>query len=118
MLTFDTAEEFGHIPPLKSGLVGYPSGQRGQTVNLLAYAFDSSNLSPTTIFKHKGKAPFPTSATVPVLGLVTNRRGGWDLRLYQRFDAVAIEAFAGGKGFGGKTAVNVRFYAQHKLPAE
>ena len=30
-----------------------------QTVNLLAYAFDSSNLSPTTIFKHKGKAPFP-----------------------------------------------------------
>src|SRR5438876_1789329 len=33
-------------------LVGYPSGQRGQTVNLLAYAFDGSNPSPTTI-------PFP-----------------------------------------------------------
>ena len=31
-------------------LVGYPSGQRGQTVNLLAYAFDGSNPSPTTIF--------------------------------------------------------------------
>jgi hypothetical protein len=30
--------------------VGYPSGQRGQTVNLLAYAFDGSNPSPTTIF--------------------------------------------------------------------
>src|SRR5262249_23617865 len=30
-------------------LVGYPSGQRGQTVNLLAYAFDGSNPSPTTI---------------------------------------------------------------------
>jgi hypothetical protein len=29
-------------------LVGYPSGQRGQTVNLLAYAFDGSNPSPTT----------------------------------------------------------------------
>ena len=29
--------------------VGYPSGQRGQTVNLLAYAFDGSNPSPTTI---------------------------------------------------------------------
>jgi hypothetical protein len=31
-------------------VVGYPSGQRGQTVNLLAYAFDGSNPSPTTIF--------------------------------------------------------------------
>jgi hypothetical protein len=30
-------------------MVGYPSGQRGQTVNLLAYAFDGSNPSPTTI---------------------------------------------------------------------
>jgi hypothetical protein len=30
-------------------LVGYPSGQRGQTVNLLAYAFDGSNPSPTTM---------------------------------------------------------------------
>ena len=29
-------------------MVGYPSGQRGQTVNLLAYAFDGSNPSPTT----------------------------------------------------------------------
>jgi phage shock protein C len=29
---------------------GYPSGQRGQTVNLLAIAFGSSNLSPGTIF--------------------------------------------------------------------
>ena len=42
-------KEFRHIPPLKSVLVGYPSGQRGQTVNLLAYAFLSSNLRPTTI---------------------------------------------------------------------
>ena len=31
-------------------VVGYPSGQRGQTVNLLAYAFDGSNPSPTTMF--------------------------------------------------------------------
>src|SRR3954466_11541951 len=31
-------------------VVGHPSGQRGWTVNLLAYAFDGSNPSPTTIF--------------------------------------------------------------------
>jgi hypothetical protein len=30
-------------------VVGYPSGQRGQTVNLLAYAFSGSNPEPTTI---------------------------------------------------------------------
>src|SRR5580765_6572363 len=29
-------------------MVGYPSGQRGQTVNLLTYVFDGSNPSPTT----------------------------------------------------------------------
>ena len=28
---------------------GYPSGQRGQTVNLLAYAFGGSNPPPSTI---------------------------------------------------------------------
>ena len=28
-------------------LVGYPSGQREQTVNLPAYAFEGSNPSPT-----------------------------------------------------------------------
>jgi hypothetical protein len=37
---------------------------------------------------------------------------------YQRFDAVAIETFAGGKGFGREAAVNGRFNAQHKLAAE
>jgi hypothetical protein len=37
------------FPGLEPGQgVGYPSGQRGQTVNLLAYAFDGSNPSPTT----------------------------------------------------------------------
>ena len=30
--------------------VGYSSGQRGQTVNLLAYAYEGSNPSPTTTF--------------------------------------------------------------------
>src|SRR5579875_2523577 len=30
---------------------GYPSGQRGQTVNLLAYAFGGSNPPPSTRFK-------------------------------------------------------------------
>jgi hypothetical protein len=34
-------------------MVGYPSGQRGQTVNLLAYAFEGSNPSPTTSFCSK-----------------------------------------------------------------
>ena len=32
-------------------VVGYPSGQRGQTVNLLAYAFAGSNPAPTTTQK-------------------------------------------------------------------
>gem|GEM_PF-1599514 len=36
--------------PVCEWLVGYPSGQRGQTVNLLAYAFIGSNPIPTTIF--------------------------------------------------------------------
>lgn len=31
-------------------MVGYRSGQPGQTVNLLAFAFEGSNPSPTTIF--------------------------------------------------------------------
>ncbi len=33
---------------IKGRLVGYSSGQRGQTVNLLAYAYEGSNPSPTT----------------------------------------------------------------------
>ena len=40
---------FGLIHSSHFAAVGYPSGQRGQTVNLLAYAFDGSNPSPTTI---------------------------------------------------------------------
>ena len=35
-------------------MVGYPSGQRGQTVNLLAYAFTGSNPVPTTISPPRG----------------------------------------------------------------
>jgi hypothetical protein len=31
-------------------LEGYPSGQRGQTVNLLAHAFGGSNPPPSTSF--------------------------------------------------------------------
>jgi hypothetical protein len=39
-----------HIAPRFSadGMVGYPSGQRGLTVNQLAYAFAGSNPAPTT----------------------------------------------------------------------
>jgi len=33
-------------------------GHLKQTVNLLAYAFDGSNPSPTTTFKIKGEQPF------------------------------------------------------------
>ena len=39
-------------------LVGYPSGQRGQTVNLLAHAFSGSNPEPTTIFFQWGNEIF------------------------------------------------------------
>jgi len=39
-------------------------------------------------------------------------------RLHQCFDAVAIETFTGGKGFGREAAVDGRFNAQHKLAAE
>ena len=53
-------------------LVGYPSGQRGQTVNLLAYAFDGSNPSPTTTLFSLAKHHFSpsligVSAVSPVL---------------------------------------------------
>jgi hypothetical protein len=51
----------------------------------------------------------------------TQRRKGakeFYSRLRQRFDAVAVETFAGGKGFGSEAAVYGRFNAQHKLAAE
>ena len=37
------------VPPRAPLIVGYSSGQRGQTVNLLAHAFGGSNPPPTTI---------------------------------------------------------------------
>jgi phage shock protein C len=44
-------------PPKSAGMLvdgpGYPSGQRGLTVNQLAYAFGSSNLSPGTRFAYQ-----------------------------------------------------------------
>ncbi len=39
-------------------MVGYPSGQRGQTVNLLAYAFSGSNPEPTTTSFYKENRGF------------------------------------------------------------
>ena len=42
-----------------STVVGYPSGQRGQTVNLLAHAFAGSNPAPTTTFSRKRKQRLP-----------------------------------------------------------
>ena len=48
--SIDNGGSFQHIfAPLELGLVGYSSGQRGQTVNLLAYASAGSNPAPTTI---------------------------------------------------------------------
>src|ERR1041384_1713733 len=46
----DRVVSFCVNPSPVSRLVGYPSGQRGQTVNLLAYAFAGSNPAPTTTF--------------------------------------------------------------------
>jgi hypothetical protein len=40
------------------------------------------------------------------------------LRLAERLDAIAVEAFTGGEGFGGKATVDGGFNAQHKLAAE
>ena len=47
-------------PPGTAGLasVEYPSGQRGQTVNLLAYAFAGSNPASTTTFPPLGERGF------------------------------------------------------------
>ena len=58
----------GHAPKwytLRALTVGYRSGQPGQTVNLLAYAFDGSNPSPTTRLRQSasaGQAPLNTGA--------------------------------------------------------
>ncbi len=46
-------------------LVGYSSGQRGETVNLLAYAFPGSNPGPTTTLK----PPCPASGGFFVSGV-------------------------------------------------
>ena len=56
------------------GLVGYPSGQRGQTVNLLAYAFDGSNPSPTTIFFFPHRESIPSNADRSAHG---SRNSAW-----------------------------------------
>jgi hypothetical protein len=50
--------------------VGYPSGQRGQTVNLLAYAFDGSNPSPTTTPKPTEECRFYSMFIILLLILV------------------------------------------------
>lgn len=50
------------IPPAGNGTGEYPSGQRGQTVNLLAYAFGGSNPS-SPIFSF---FRFPTSIITPL----------------------------------------------------
>jgi hypothetical protein len=48
----------GSIPLVGSiiEVEGYPSGQRGQTVNLLANAYGGSNPPPSTIFSICRKA--------------------------------------------------------------
>ena len=51
-------------------LVGYSSGQRGQTVNLLAYAYEGSNPSPTTTLS-RGDRPFRVSPQM--IGMIGKR---------------------------------------------
>ena len=57
-----------HSPPelelrseisVRKNLEGYSSGQRGQTVNLLAYAFGGSNPPPSTRYARDAKAARP-----------------------------------------------------------
>ena len=45
----DPCSQRGLAGKLLDLTAGYPSGQRGQTVNLLAYAFEGSNPSPAII---------------------------------------------------------------------
>ena len=52
-------------------MVGYSSGQRGQTVNLLAYAFQGSNPCPTTIFRK-------ALQSIWLLGLLLSAASGYD----------------------------------------
>ena len=67
------------FPPARFGriflaVVGYPSGQRGQTVNLLAYAFSGSNPEPTTTFP---RHPLPVrlaSKSLPLLEIRATSR--------------------------------------------
>jgi hypothetical protein len=89
-------------PLQKFWAVGYPSGQRGQTVNLLAHAFDGSNPSPTTTPKSRitiGKTPLfcfsdalvaqPRKTNVSVYLRVTRfsptARENWIMRYPERF---------------------------------
>jgi hypothetical protein len=39
---------FTDVMRINNPVVGYPSGQREQTVNLSEYSFEGSNPSPTT----------------------------------------------------------------------
>ena len=50
-------------------VVGYPSGQRGQTVNLLAYAFAGSNPAPTTTF-FRQPSPFLSAGKTRIAAVI------------------------------------------------
>src|SRR6266511_3997448 len=54
-------------------VVGYPSGQRGQTVNLLAYAFAGSNPAPTTTLEINAN---PLRDEENLLGAIINSAAG------------------------------------------
>ena len=57
------------------GLVGCPSGQREQTVNLPAYAFEGSNPSPTTIPTHQGVVTSGNSSAARASAFQAEGRG-------------------------------------------
>ncbi len=93
---------FGLIAPRERSrgwLVGYPSGQRGQTVNLLAHAFPGSNPGPTTIFLLHGSfaqttcnplCPEAQASKSPLVGRV--HQVILPQRLVQRVNVLRAEA--------------------------
>ncbi len=57
---------------------GYPSGQRGQTVNLLAYAFRGSNPLPGTFLVEKWKSMITNFENRPFFSRNgRNNQSGW-----------------------------------------
>jgi hypothetical protein len=91
-----------------AAVVGYPSGQRGQTVNLLAYAFDGSNPSPTTTLFHRKKRFFVNKFTSFIyLTLFRVSLGFW--RLLRSYH---LGCFFGQKAVVGTEVIQASFWPE------